>query len=184
MSTFHGMHSPWLPELLHSPSPSPASPPTSKRQRLRARRPRGRPSLGCPRNRVNSIMSVRLRLVSGICSGAHQDRESSMIGRVAVVVALVLGVSGAVSGQEQQLSVEIQFPPLPTHWVASEPVGNGSGPGERCHAARGAERSEPLAALRWQLREPQALAAHEPEPGSREGSARCLGVTDRNHGTV
>ena len=51
-----------------------------------------------------------------------------MIGRIAVVVALVLGVSGVASGQEQQLSVEIELgPPLPTHWVASEPVGNGAG---------------------------------------------------------
>ena len=51
-----------------------------------------------------------------------------MIGRIAFVAVLALGVSGSASGQEQQLSVEVELPPLPTHWVASEPVGNGAGP--------------------------------------------------------
>ena len=51
-----------------------------------------------------------------------------MIGRIAFVAVLALGVSGSASGQEQQLSVEVELPPLPTHWVASEPVGYGAGP--------------------------------------------------------
>ena len=76
---------------------------------------------------VKSVRFRRLYLV--YAAAAYQDdRERSMIGRVAVVVALVLGVSGTVSGQEQELSVEIELPPLPTHWLASEPAGGGAEP--------------------------------------------------------
>lgn len=71
-----------------------------------------------------------------------------MRSRVAfTLVALVLGLSApALAQQEQRPSVEIELPPLPTHWPAKAPVGAGAGP-----VSDAMLRAAPSEANKWLL---------------------------------